>query len=247
MRYIFDVDGTLTPSRDVIDTEFKIWFKRFIELYPVSLVTGSDREKTVEQLGQDIVDSVEYCFNCAGNAVYKNGNLIYKSDWILPDEPWQFLENYLYQSKYDKKYGRHFEQRIGLLNFSVVGRQAIGQQRTDYYEWDRVHNERDNLVKIINKRWPDLQAAAGGETGIDIFARGRDKAQILDRLEGKISFFGDRIDPNGNDYSLAMRIVDENRGQCYNVSNWNHTYTLLRELCPDVSASLANGSTIPDR
>ena len=50
MRYIFDVDGTLTPSRGMIDPKFKIWFKKFIELYPVSLVTGSDREKSIEQL-----------------------------------------------------------------------------------------------------------------------------------------------------------------------------------------------------
>jgi len=93
MKYIFDVDGTLTPSRGIIDPEFKIWFNRFIELYSVVLVTGSDREKTVEQLGTDIVDSVEYCFNCAGNAVYKNGELIYKSDWTMPDDAWLFLEN----------------------------------------------------------------------------------------------------------------------------------------------------------
>ena len=245
MKYIFDVDGTLTPSRGIIDTEFKVWFKQFMELYSVILVTGSDREKTVEQLGADIVDSVEYCFNCAGNAVYKNGNLIHKSDWTMPDDAWLFLENYLYQSKYDKKYGRHFEQRIGLLNFSVVGRNAIGEQRSDYYHWDKIHNERDNLVKLINERWPDLQAAAGGETGIDIFARGCDKAQILDRLEGKVSFFGDRTDPSGNDYSLAKRIFDENRGWYYNVLNWNHTWTQLKQLCPNVSASLANGLTVP--
>ncbi len=245
MKYIFDVDGTLTPSRGIIDPEFKIWFNRFIELYSVILVTGSDREKTVEQLGTDIVDSVEYCFNCAGNAVYKNGELIYESDWTMPDDAWLFLENYLYQTKYDRKYGKHFEQRIGLLNFSVVGRNAVGDQRTEYYEWDKTHNERNSLVKIINERWPELQAAAGGETGIDIFKRGCDKAQILDRLEGKVSFFGDRTDPSGNDYSLAKRIVDENRGWYYNVLNWNHTWTQLKQLCPNVSASLANGLTEP--
>lgn len=247
MKYVFDVDGTLTPSRGIIDPEFKIWFKRFIELYPVSLVTGSDREKTVEQLGEDIVDTVEYCFNCAGNAVYKKGELIYKSDWEMPDDAWQYLENYLYQTKYDRKYGKHFEQRIGLLNFSVVGRNAVGDQRTEYYKWDQTHNERNSLVKIINERWPELQAAAGGETGIDIFKRGCDKAQVLDRLEGDVSFFGDRTDPDGNDYSLAKRILDENRGWSYNILNWTHTWTCLQQLCPDVSASLANGSTVPIR
>jgi len=235
MIYIFDVDGTLTPSRGVIDTAFKEWFLRFIKKYPVGFVTGSDREKTIEQVGENLVDSVEYSFNCAGNAIFRHGELIYKNDWVLPDEPWQFLENYLYNtSEYRHRYGKHFEQRIGLLNFSVVGRNATGKQRTDYYEWDNIHKEREYLVEELNNRWPEIQAAVGGETGIDIFARSKDKAQILDYIKEPISFFGDRIDPNGNDWSLAQRIIAENRGWCYNVNNWTHTWNTLKQLCPDV-------------
>lgn len=235
MIYVFDVDGTLTPSRGKIDADFKKWFLKFVDQYSVCFVTGSDFEKTVEQLGEDLVDSVEYSFNCAGNAVYCHGKLVYKNEWKLPNEAQQFLESYLYErSTYQHRYGRHFEQRIGLLNFSVVGRGAQGQQRTDYYEWDKVNKERAYLVNEINRRWPNLQAAAGGETGIDIFARGNDKAQILDRLEGPVSFFGDRIDPDGNDWTLAERIVAENRGRCYNVKDWTHTWNTLRQLCPNV-------------
>lgn len=235
MMYLFDVDGTLTPSRGVMDPEFKSWFLRFVDKYPVGFVTGSDREKTVEQVGENLVDTVEYCFNCAGNAVYRHGELVYQNDWVLPDEARLFLENYLYQqSPYRSKYGKHFEQRIGLLNFSVVGRNAVGDQRTHYYEWDKIYGEREQLVKELNHRWPDLEAAAGGETGIDIFARGKDKSQVLDRIDGQVSFFGDRIDPNGNDWSLAQRIIAENRGRCYNITNWTHTWNTLRQLCPNV-------------
>jgi len=218
-----------------MDPEFKEWFLQFIKKHPVSFVTGSDLEKTVEQVGEDLVNAVEYSFNCSGNAVYRHGELIYKLDWELPEEPWQFLESYLYnKSAYLSRYGKHFEQRIGMLNFSVVGRNAVGQQRTDYYEWDKKHQEREHLVNEINSRWPELQAAAGGETGIDIFPRGRDKAQILERLSGKISFFGDRIDPNGNDWTLAQAILDRKLGWCYNVNNWTHTWNTLKQLCPDV-------------
>ena len=31
MIYIFDVDGTLTPSRNPMDKEFKDFFKKFIK------------------------------------------------------------------------------------------------------------------------------------------------------------------------------------------------------------------------
>jgi len=32
MIYIFDIDGTLTPSRNVIDPKFKTFFEHFNEL-----------------------------------------------------------------------------------------------------------------------------------------------------------------------------------------------------------------------
>ena len=41
-RFIFDVDGTLTPSRQAMDPEFKEWFIDFIKANKVWLVTGSD-------------------------------------------------------------------------------------------------------------------------------------------------------------------------------------------------------------
>ena len=57
-KFIFDVDGTLTPSRQTIDPEFKKFFLRFIKDNKVFLVTGSDYPKTVEQLGADITENV---------------------------------------------------------------------------------------------------------------------------------------------------------------------------------------------
>ena len=46
-RFIFDVDGTLTPSRQPMDPQFKEWFLSFMEREKVWLVTGSDYPKTV--------------------------------------------------------------------------------------------------------------------------------------------------------------------------------------------------------
>jgi phosphomannomutase len=46
MNFVFDVDGTLTPSRGQMDPEFKLWFKLWIRHKPVYLVTGSDYAKT---------------------------------------------------------------------------------------------------------------------------------------------------------------------------------------------------------
>ena len=51
-RFIFDVDGTLTPSRGLMDSQFQQWFNDFCRAYPVYLVTGSDKPKTIEQIGE---------------------------------------------------------------------------------------------------------------------------------------------------------------------------------------------------
>lgn len=43
--YVFDMDGTLTPSRQPMEKEFAKWFKKFIDRNDAYLVTGSDLEK----------------------------------------------------------------------------------------------------------------------------------------------------------------------------------------------------------
>jgi phosphomannomutase len=229
-KFIFDIDGTLTPSRGVIDKAFEKWFIDFMKYNDVYFVTGSDSEKTIEQVSEDIFKKAKYSFNCSGNEVYQLGSLIYKNSWKCPDDLWLWLEDQLYQSKYQPKYGKNFEERTGMLNFSIVGREAIGKQRTDYYTWDLINKEREYLAEYINTHWENITCSVGGETGIDIFEKGHDKAQIIkwfDRNDSLI-FFGDRIDPNGNDWTLAQSIIDNDMGLCYNVKDYNETWDILK-------------------
>ena len=50
-KFIFDVDGTLTESRKQMDISFMSEFIIFCCKFDTYLVTGSDRDKTVEQVG----------------------------------------------------------------------------------------------------------------------------------------------------------------------------------------------------
>ena len=65
MKYIFDVDGTLTLSRQVIDSSFEAFMIVFCCKHDVYLVTGSDRQKTVDQLGLDICYRAKRVYNCS--------------------------------------------------------------------------------------------------------------------------------------------------------------------------------------
>ena len=65
MKYIFDVDGTLTPSRGIIDAQFKTWFNSFCLSNDVYLVTGSDKAKTVEQIGEETYNLCKRVYRCS--------------------------------------------------------------------------------------------------------------------------------------------------------------------------------------
>lgn len=232
MFVLFDVDGTLTPSRGIIDQEFGLWLENWSKNHDINWVTGSDVGKTQEQLGNTLFRCAVYSFNCSGNEIYKHGELVDQNPWQCPSDLLAFLESCLYTSPYPHRAGRHFENRTGMVNFSVVGRNAKQFEREQYFAWDRLNLERELICREINRRWHDCQAVVGGETGIDIFARGCDKSQVMSWLpnDQTVLFFGDRMDPAGNDHSLAQAILTANRGRCYHVTDWKHTWQLLREL-----------------
>jgi phosphomannomutase len=50
---LFDVDGTVTESRQVISDEMKGFMTRLRKRYVVGLVGGSDFAKVQEQMGGD--------------------------------------------------------------------------------------------------------------------------------------------------------------------------------------------------
>ena len=231
-RFIFDVDGTLTPSRGIIDKEFEKFFLKFCYENYVYLVTGSDYPKTVEQLGKEICEKVERVYNCSGSDVHEHGKNIFTTNWTLPETAHGWLSEALAESKFYRKTGLHFEHRPGMVNFSVVGRNANLEERAMYVEWDEHKNERNKIAKQFCELFPDIEARVGGETGIDIYPKGNDKSQILadfDPADDILQFFGDRMDIAGNDYPLKKIIIDNDLGHCYNIKDYKETWKILKD------------------
>lgn len=223
MNYVFDVDGTLTPSRLSMIPEFKSWFVDWCKDRPVFLVTGSDYAKTLAQVGEEVTHAVRAVYNSSGNAIYVKGQLVYKYDFSIGSDIQSYLETILVSDPYPVRTGQHIEHRIGLTNFSIVGRGADRGQRAEYIKYDRDTGNRAMIVDRINELFPHVEATAGGETGVDIYERGRDKAQVAGVLSPFI-FFGDSIFPGGNDYTIAQEAV-----KYYRVKDWQETYQILRE------------------
>ena len=231
-KFIFDVDGTITPSRKQITDDFFPFFNEFVEKNEVYLVTGSDRDKTLEQVTPEIYNKCKRVYNCSGSDAYEGDNNVYRDDWQLPEDVEKFLCDELDYSQFPLRNGNHIERRPGGVNFSILGRDkdpSVG--RPEYIEWNKQTNERHDIAERIRSQFPDLTVAIGGQTGIDIGPNGADKSQILrDFKEGdEIRFFGDRCEEGGNDYSLAISISERNLGYAFQVDTYKDVWYMLKK------------------
>jgi len=229
-KFIFDVDGTLTPSRQTMNEEFRKWFINFCDRNDVYLVTGSDYAKTLEQVGVEVCMSVKRIYNCSGADVYEQGVNVRTSDWTAPKELYDLMHGWLQASTFPARMGNHIEERPGMINFSIVGRGATLAERKMYVKYDTETKERENIAFQINLEFPDITATVGGETGIDIGPSFSNKSQILVDFnhEDDIYFFGDKMEEGGNDYPLKKALWDGYyRQTCYNVTGWQDTWSKL--------------------
>ncbi len=233
--YIFDIDGTLTPSRLRMTEEFSKFFDEWSSRNKYYLVTGSDLDKTKEQLPIAYIDRAESIFTCCGNQMWENDKLVYENKFKVPENLLTYLGYELRMTDYPVKAGNHIEDRGSLLNFSMVGRDCTQNQREDYYRYDNLMGERERISKHIKEQWRDLDAVIGGQISIDIYPRGYDKSQVLEHIEkrhseGEIIFIGDRIEGGGNDYPLAQLMDTISDCDWYHTKGWEHTKQILENL-----------------
>jgi len=232
VKYIFDVDGTLTPSRQKIDSEFLNFLLNFAKQNDVYLVTGSDRPKTIEQIGKELYFACQRVYNCSGSDVYEKDILIYRDEWTLPSDAEEFLMDELHHSKFPVRTGNHIERRPGGVNFSVLGRgsEVILEEREEYVKWDINTGERKNIADRFKKRFPEIGCQIGGQTGLDISPLGCDKSQILRDFKpiDLIYFFGDKLKEGENDYPLGHAIEQRRLGMVFEVTDYHHTWNLLK-------------------
>lgn len=225
VAYVFDVDGTLTPSRIRMDETFRQEFLKFQETHDTYLVTGSDYPKTLEQVGEEILSNAKLIFNCCGNEVRQKEKIRYKSPWKPGGLVLLSCKTAVSISQFPIKTGNHLEIRTGCMNLSIVGRNATHEQRQEFVKWDTEYGERERIADFLRPQFPELDFTIAGETGLDIFPKGKDKSQVKDWIEDEIFFFGDRCEEGGNDFALAN--VAE---MVYHVKNWQETQEVLRKI-----------------
>ena len=227
MNFLFDIDGTLTPARKPMDSKFKRFFADWISVQRsrgnrVILVTGSEREKTLEQIGTPLWRFVDGSYQNCGNQLYVRGKLIWQSSWRMSPSLHLDIIDLIQRSSWYGTAKNNIEERVGMVNISTVGRDCTDKQRSDYYQWDMINLERTSIADTLRRNHKGVELAIGGEISIDIYEKGKDKSQIIDRIIGKNIFFGNRCEEGGNDHTISMR---SEVSHC--VENWIETKDIL--------------------
>ena len=186
MNYLFDIDGTLTPARQKIDSKFAEFFLKWIQTHSTYLVSGSDYPKLMEQIDLAILEKVKMVFSSSGNVGHKQGNEIYRNEWVYPKQLLDHLEKILQVHPYPVRTGNHIELRPGMINFSIIGRKCTSEQRREYYLYDQESQERAAICRDIMDNHPNIHASIGGQISVDIYKEGANKPQIIKHIQGQI-------------------------------------------------------------
>jgi phosphomannomutase len=233
ISWVFDVDGVLCNPNQPIDKNFKKWFLSWSKNLNLYLITGGEREKTIKQLGIEVVERSKIVFNCMGNSIWDNGKHLLINQFTLTEEEIQWFDAEVNNSKFSSKTGKHIEMRPGSFNFSIVGRNANTMQRTSYKIWDGLTNERLILAEKIEKRFPKFEAYLGGDTSLDICLKNANKGQCMDIIRSQdrspIYFFGDRCFPRGIDEPFAAKCVQPN-DKVFEVNSYQDTWNVLKKF-----------------
>lgn len=238
---LFDVDGTLTLPRSVIDPNLETFLYESIKpRATIGIVGGADLEKMFEQLnGQKILQQFDYIFPENGLVQIKNGKEIGKQSLInhLGEATIQRFINYVLRYLADLevpiKRGTFLEFRNGMMNICPVGRQCSWSERQLFAEYDRKHGVREKMIRNLREEFVnvDLTYSIGGQISFDVFPCGWDKTYCLDFVikDGsfkEIHFFGDKTDPGGNDHE----IFTDSRTIGHKVYSPDDTKRILEEI-----------------
>ena len=233
-NYLFDVDGTLTEPRKMMDTDFGFFFINWMTHKRVFLVAGSDLEKVNSQIPASIISKCRGIFCCMGNQLWMKDKLIYNHEWKPTTKLLSRLLELRKSSSYPNKKARWIESRQGMLNFSTAGRDSNTRERKNYHEWDKKNGERSRLAETINEEFPHLEACLGGEISLDIQPRGFNKSLaskwVRDNKSGDIIFIGDKTHEGGNDYAIVKDIEANMDGKSYTTTSPTKTRRILERI-----------------
>jgi len=228
---LFDVDGTLTESRQSIKKQMLNTLRELSYKTEIGILTGSGLEYIKEQLWPLLADQ-ELSMNChllpcngveyyipnpesPGNFIEIHRN---NMETKLGFEKFQFLiktliklQAQLVEQEYDISFsGHHIQNRYSTLNWCPIGRNAENGERQQFKAMDKIYGIRSTFIHkfkqiMLQNQIHDAKIKLAGDTSFDIYPIGWDKTYALNHFpstDWDVFFVGDRCYPDGNDYEI---------------------------------------------
>lgn len=217
-KYLFfDLDGTLTPSRQKIKTQMA-------EILPtlgrtIIVVSGSKNLQIREQIG----DLIVYSLGQNGNqAIDPYGNLLWEN--ILTNEEKHVVDDHINLIRPQLTHtipneNDLIEDRGSQISFSIYGHNAPPEEKK---ACDGDFKKRQALLLEYPFVSDSMEVQIGGSTCLDYFKKGFNKGTNVKRLmetlgwdKNECVYFGDALFPGGNDDSVVgvidtIKVQDEN-------------------------------------
>jgi HAD superfamily hydrolase (TIGR01484 family) len=237
---IFDLDGTLTPSKSPMDQEMGELLIQLLAQKKVAVISGGGLPQFQIQFLHAFPAESDNFTNLlimptSGGRLY-----VWKGSWVeqyaehlSPAEKEKIMTTLNvtlpaagYQ-KPEKTYGPLIEDRGSQITFSALGQTAPLELKQ---VWDPSREKLHKIADAVKARLPEFEVSIGGTTSIDITHRGINKSFAIRRLEEYLKipldhmlFVGDAIFPGGNDFPAKATGID-----CIRVSGPEETKEIIR-------------------
>ena len=220
---VFDLDGTLAPSKSSLDTEMATLLHDLLGIVSVAVISGGDWPQFEKQLLANLPHD-ERMVNLSLLPTCGTKFFRYAGEWkevyaenFTADEKEKIVGS-LKQAidasgdKAHKVWGEVIEDRGSQITFSALGQQAPLAEKE---KWDPDFSKRQKMKTLLDTLIPEFSVRLGGTTSIDVTKPGIDKAYGIGKLQELLGisvkemiFVGDALFPGGNDYPAREAGVD---------------------------------------
>ncbi|MGI6878757.1 HAD-IIB family hydrolase [Microbacterium sp. gxy059] len=243
----FDLDDTLAPSKSRAEPRVAQLLVDLARRVEVAIISGGQIAQFRSQLVDALPEAPDalahfHLLPTCGTQYYRHDgsgfSALYARD-LTDDERSRALAAVEEEAKRlglweTETWGPILEDRGSQITFSALGQAAPVDAKK---AWDPTSEKKSRLRDAVQGRLPDLEVRSGGSTSVDITRKGIDKAYGMTQLSEQTGialddmlFYGDRLDPDGNDYPvLAMGVA------CVAVDGWEDTAAKLDALLPGLA------------
>ena len=231
---VFDLDGTLAPSKSSLDSEMASLLCDLLGVVQVAVISGGAwlqfERQVLSHLPKNTLLAKLSILPTCGTQFFQ-----YKGEWkklyaedFTQDEKQKIVTSLITSVatagfKVEKTWGETIEDRGSQITYSALGQQAPLDEKV---KWDSDFAKRKKIKTVLDTLIPEFSVRIGGATSIDVTKHGIDKAYGIKKLRDilgvslhEMIYIGDALFVGGNDYpakqvgviSIPIRNPDETK------------------------------------